>query len=85
VAYIGTSKNIWISWKSPHWELIIDMHSKSNKNSSSEVSKIFSLQIHHNRSMEKEIPMEDKARRVNLKKIILIHQLIWVMRIQEGH
>jgi hypothetical protein len=65
----GRFKQRWISWKSPHWKLLINMQSKLRRNSSNEVSMSLGLQIHHNRSMEKEILMKDKARRVNLKRI----------------
>jgi hypothetical protein len=69
--HIGTSKHRWISWTSPHWELLIDMQSKLRRNSSSGVSGSLGLKICHNRSMEKETlthRMKDKARKSTSRK-----------------
>jgi len=60
--YIGTSKQTWISWTSPHWELLTDMPSKLSITSSGRVS---------GRSMEKETLthiMKGKVRKDNLKR-----------------
>jgi hypothetical protein len=54
VVYTGTYNQTCIYWKSPHWELLIDMWSKLSRNSRNEVSRSSSLKICHNRSMEKE-------------------------------
>jgi hypothetical protein len=54
MVYIGASKQRCISWTPPHYELLIEMQSKFNKNSSNRVSKSSSLKICQNRSMEKE-------------------------------
>jgi hypothetical protein len=72
VVCTGTSKQRWISWTSPHWELLIDMQSKLSRNSSNRVSGSSGLKICHNRSMEKETlthRMKDiSTRKANLKR-----------------
>ena len=68
VVYTGTSKQRWISWKYPHWELLIDMQSKLSRNSSRRVSGSSGLKICHNKSMAKETLThitKDKERNFN--------------------
>ena len=50
---IDTSKPKWIFWTSHHWELPIDMLSKSRRNLGTRTNGSSSLHIHNNQSMVK--------------------------------
>jgi len=54
VAYIGKSKKGWNSWTYHHWEPLIGMMSKSNRNLIKRMSGDLGLQICYSRSMAKE-------------------------------
>jgi hypothetical protein len=51
--YTDTSKLKWIFWTSHHWELLIDMLSKSSKNLGTRTNGSLGLQICNNQSMIK--------------------------------
>jgi hypothetical protein len=71
VAYTGKSKERNISWTSHHWDPLIDMLSKSNRNLRNRVRGSLSLQIWHNRRMVNVALThitKDKVGRANLKK-----------------
>jgi hypothetical protein len=51
--YIGTSKPKWISWTSHHWELLIDMLSKSSRNLGTRTNRSSGLHIRNNQSVIK--------------------------------
>jgi hypothetical protein len=73
VFYIGTSKQRWIYWTSPNWEMLIDMESKLRRNSSSRVSGSSGLKICHKKSMAKENithRTNNRVRKANLKRYI---------------
>jgi len=67
---------------SPHWEMLINMLSKSRRNLSSEISGSLGLQIHHKKSMVKVAPTYrkiDRSKRDNLKTTSPSHVKITVM------
>jgi hypothetical protein len=74
--YIGTSKTKWISWRYHHWELPIDMLSKSRKNLGARTNRSSSLQICNNQSMKKTTLTN------NLPKTIISHRKRRVTKIR---
>jgi hypothetical protein len=72
----------WIFWTSRHWEPLIDMLSKSSRNSSSRTSGSLGLQIHNNQSMVRVALTprpKDRARMANPRITIPSHQQRRVM------
>jgi hypothetical protein len=75
VAYIGTSKQIWIYWTYPPWDPLIHMLSKWRKTLSRGISRSLGMKIHNNRRMEMVALTHriiDKSRKFNLNKRMVI-------------